>query len=355
MTIVYCIDTIYRSGGMERVLTEKANYLADKCGYEVYVVTCHQKGRPAFFALSPKVHHVDLKVNIRIPFLGILYKRRLRALIEKVKADVCISLGGVEMPLVACMDAPCPKISEFHFSYDSYAIRGKSSCLPRYIKYASMMDRFVVLTKEDEAKWKRHLNNVVQIYNPSTFPVGGGIALENKRCISGGRLSSQKNYMEMLQIWADVVREFPDWKLDIYGTGPEQGAIMDRIAVLGIAESVAVHPPIPDIRKEMEQSSIYLMTSLYEGFPMALTEAASIGLPAIAYACPTGPSEAISNGRTGMVVSPGDRAAMISVLKTLMADANLRAEMGRNALSWSGRFTKETIMSQWTALFASLR
>ncbi len=355
MTIVYCIDTIYRSGGMERVLTEKANYLADEYGYEVYVVTCHQKGRPAFFTLSPKVHHIDLDVNIRLPFLGILYKKRLCALLNKVRADVCISLGGVEMPLVASMDAPCPKISEFHFSYDSYAIRGKSSRLPRYIRSASKMDRFVVLTKEDEARWKEHLDNVVQIYNPSTFPVGKGIALQNKRCISGGRLSPQKNYMEMLQVWAEVSRDFPEWKLDIFGTGPQREAILAKIESLGLDESVEVHSPTPDIKSEMESSSIYIMTSAYEGFPMALIEAASVGLPAVAYACPTGPSEAISNGKTGFVAAPEDRNAMVSALKALMSDESLRSEMGRNALDWSGQFTKETIMSQWAALFSSLR
>ena len=68
MTIVYCTDTLYRSGGIESVLTQKANYLAEQLGYRIYIVTFHQKGRKPFFKLSEKVKLIDLDINIRFPF-----------------------------------------------------------------------------------------------------------------------------------------------------------------------------------------------------------------------------------------------------------------------------------------------
>ena len=82
MKLLYLIDTLYKAGGMERILTEKANVLSSQYGYEVLVVTNHQKGRPSFFHLDDGVRHIDLDVNYRLPWQMPLYVKRLQKLLD---------------------------------------------------------------------------------------------------------------------------------------------------------------------------------------------------------------------------------------------------------------------------------
>ncbi len=355
MTIVYCTSTVYNAGGLEKVLIQKANYLAEHCGCEVYIVTFHQKGRPTFFPLSDKVHLVDLGANIRIPLLIPLFRHRLGKLLEEVRADVLICLSGIELGPISRMKCSCPKIAEFHFSYNSYIVRKKQYRLPKFIRAARRMDRFVVLTREDAAEWSKVLNNVAQIYNPADInpaPLGTGRPL---RCISGGRLVPQKNYDAMLELWSRVAKDFPDWRLDIYGKGPLHEHLTSLIKELGLEGGVSLNPPTGNFRQELESSSIYLMTSIYEGFPMSLIEAADAGVPAIAFSCPAGPAEAIIDGETGYVIPEGNISLMAERLRTLMSSPELRAEMGRNAEKRCADFDIKEIMGQWTDLFREVK
>lgn len=354
MRIAYFTDTMYRSGGMERVLAVKANYLADEAGCEVYIVTFHQKGRKSFFALSDKVKFVDLGVNLKLRVSAPLYRRRVMEFIDRENPDVCISLCGLELFQLSRMKLPCAKIAEFHFSYQSYFIRGKQRRLKRFISAVSKMDTFVVLTREDAKIWGRFVPCVKQIYNPSTFSKGDSAPLQVKRCISGGRFAAQKNYDAMLRIWAQTAPAHPDWRLDIFGEGPLRDKMIARISELGIEESVRVNAPTSDMRSEMLQSSVYLMTSLYEGFPMVLIEAASVGLPAIAFDCPSGPSEAILDGKTGRVIDNGNEDEFARALAAIMDDEPLRREMGEASSQWVENFNASAVMQQWLELFSSV-
>lgn len=354
MTLVYCIDTICHHGGMERVLTDKVNFLAGMPDYQVYVVTFHQKGRPPFFPLDPRVHHVDLRANIHFFWNRAKYASRLAKLVKEVRADVVISMCGLEMGIISRMNLPCRKIAEFHFSYQSFYIRGKQHRLPRFIASASRMDKFVVLTREDALQWKRHLDNVCQIYNPSTYREGPMAALDNPRCISGARLTDQKNFSDMLEVWRRVAPSHPQWCLDIYGDGPLKGKLMQYVADNSLQQSVFFHDPSKEFGARMLESSIYLMTSIYEGFPLALIEAATLGLPALSYACPTGPSEIINDGESGVLVPVGDIETAAERLSRMMDDVQLRKSMGVAAAQKAQAFMIEGIMARWDELFRSL-
>jgi len=123
---------------------------------------------------------------------------------------------------------------------------------------------------------------------------------------------------------------------------------------LGIGNSVMVNHPTGDFRKELESSAVYMMTLLYEGFPMVLVEAAAAGTPAIAFNCPTGPAEAILDGETGFIIAQRDIAWMSSGLRRLMSDRELRERMGEKAREHSSVFDIDKIMSQWMNLFREL-
>ena len=355
MKLFYLVNTIYNSGGMERVLLAKANILAERYGYDVTVVTNHQKGRPSFFPVSPQVKCRDLNVNTHLPFTMGLYLKRLSALIEQENPDIVISLCYQELPHLPKLKCKCLKMGEFHFSHDTYLIKGQRCKLRRMEKAVASLDAFVVLTKEDEQIWRQFSEHIVQIYNYSSFPVGGPRApLSAKRMISGGRFEKQKNYRDMVLAWKLVHEKHPDWVLDLYGNGRRKKEIARLIEKNGLGACIRLHDATREMKTEMLGASAYLMTSLYEGCPSVLVESAALGLPAVAYRCPCGPAEFIENGKDGFTVAEGDFRGMAERICELIENEALRQEMGARIYEKAKAYTEEKIIPQWDALYRRL-
>lgn len=355
MKILYHTDTLYNSGGMERILISKANCLVRDYAYEVCLVTNHQRGRSTFFPLDPSVKMLDLDFFLRFSFQIPLYLKRLDKIVAAEKPDIIIDLNPRTMGKLKERYKTCVVMSEFHFCHDMFLIQKKYRRLRRMEEAVGRLDCFVVLTKEDEARWKPFCPNTVQIYNPCTFPLDGKRALLNeKHCISGGRFESQKNYTEMVDLWAHLHPRHPDWTLDLYGNGKEKKKIERKISRLGLSASIRLHPATSRIREEMLGSSIYLMTSLYEGFPLVLVECSSLGLPCVCYRCPCGPGEFIRDGVDGFTAAPNRPDQWIEKVEYLMDHPDIRKKMGSRAAEKVGDFREEAIMEQWNTLFTEL-
>ncbi len=355
MKLLYLIDTIYNSSGMERVLTTKANHLSREYGYDVTIVTSHQMGRAPFFPLDENVRHIDLHVNTHMPYAMPRYIKRLNWLLEREKPDFCISLCGKEVMLMDQIKTDAIKMAEFHFSHDTYAIKGQYKKLHNLERSVGKLDCFVALTKEDKEVWKQYCNHLEQIYNPTSYPTDGPTAqLDAKRCISAGRFERQKNYQDMIEVWKLVHEKHPDWKLDLFGDGKKKPLIRQMIHRLGLQDSITIHSATKKLKEEMLGSSAYLMTSRFEGFPMVLVETAALGLPTVSYRCPCGPGEFIEDGVNGFTTEPGDIPGMADKICRLIEDEPLRKSMGRSIRAKSQDFTEEKIMPQWDALFCRL-
>ncbi len=355
MRIFYLIDTLYKSGGMERILTCKANSLCRDYGYEVSIVTNHQKGRPVFFPLDSGVEHIDLNVNYRLPFMMPLYVRKLRALIEERKPDVVISTCGKELPIMEKLPGDCIHMAEFHFCRAMYAIKGQKRRLAPMDRAVGKLDCFVALTREDAALWSGKCKRVEQIYNPSFMDESLPQAtLESKRCISAGRFEKQKNFRDLVLAWEKVHARFPDWQLDIYGDGRHKAEIEALVSARGLTGSVSLHPASRKIGEEILKSAVFVMSSIYEGFPLVMIEAASLGVPFVSYRCPCGPGEFISDGKEGYTAEPGNVDELAGSICRCIEDPALLKEMGRNIRTKADDFTVDKIMKQWDALLRDL-
>ena len=108
------------------------------------------------------------------------------------------------------------------------------------------------------------------------------------------------------------------------------------------------------MHKAYADSSIYVMTSHFEGLPMVLLEAQATGLPIVSYACPSGPRDIVTDGKDGYLITPYDQDAFKERLIQLMENASLRQAMGQEAVQSAERFTTEAVMRQWETLFQSL-
>lgn len=359
---------------MERVLANKANWLVEH-GHQIHIVTTDQKHRPAFFELSTKIQCHDLSINYEdIQTLGFvrktrmylrkqrLHKKRLRALLEELRADIVISMFCSEIGFFWKLRDGSRKIAEIHFSkyFRMQLNRGgiwrladwwRSRCDERYIRH---MDRFVVLTHEDKTYWGNH-SNIEVIHNACTFAPTEQAALTSKRAIAVGRFTPQKGFDMLIDAWQQVAAKHPDWKLTIVGGGEEKEARERQIIGLGLQDTVQLYPPTQHIERELLDSALYVLSSRYEGLPMVLLEAMSCGLPAVSFACKCGPRDVIEDRETGLLISPEDVASLAEGICRLIEDDALRIRMGhRAAQDVQERFATERIMNQWETLFFTL-
>lgn len=371
MRIVYCILGIYNSGGMERVLCNKANWLVD-AGYDVSIITTDQKERTPFFSFSPRITHYDLEINytdleglgIARKTIGYLKKQRehrvkLTTLLHQLQADIVISMFGSEVGFLYKIQDGSKKVLEIHFSKYFRLQQARGGLWWAADKWRSIQDerhirkydKFVVLTHEDKTYWG-DCPNIEVIHNAATFLPSEQASLENKRVISVGRLTHQKGYDMLLEAWKPVHERHPDWKLTIVGGGEEKEQRKQQIMTLGLESSVELLPPTSQIVQEYLDSSIYVLSSRYEGFGMVLVEAMACGLPAVAFSCKCGPRDIITNEKDGLLVETGDLAKLADAICRLIENPDLRLRMGSEAAETiQQKFNPNKIMTQWDQLF----
>lgn len=374
MKLVYCISATHNSGGMERVLANKANYLAAR-GYDITVVTTDQRGLSPFFPLDGRIRCVDLGVNyevnngksflnklVHFPFKQWRHRRRLSRVLREIRPDVTVSMFCNDATFLPSIKDGSRKVLEIHFSrfkrlqYDRKGLwrladvwrnRNEADVVARF-------DRFVVLTHEDSCYWGNQ-PHIAVIPNAQTFACDAPAPLEAKTVVAVGRLTYQKGFDLLLQAWAEVCRRVSGWQLAIVGDGELRSALSAQAESLELAGCVTFVPATKDVVAVYRDASVLAMSSRYEGFGMVLLEAQTVGLPVVSFACKCGPSEIVNDGVDGYLVAPGDVDAMADRLVRLMQDGALRRRMGARAFANAARFSTDAVMKQWMALFDSLK
>ena len=210
----------------------------------------------------------------------------------------------------------------------------------------------MVLSHEDMQKW-HELSNISVIYNPiENFPEKVSDC-RSKKVISAGRFVNQKGFDMLIRSWKIVAGKHPDWTLTIYGSG-DKSWFREEATRLGIGGSCYFEEAVSDLNDKFAESSIFAFSSRFEGFGMVITEAMSCGIPPVAFACPCGPKDIITDGRDGLLVEPEDVKILANKICLLIEDDTLRMEMGRNARERAERFRIEKIAEEWNSLFQNL-
>jgi len=362
MKLAYLIHSLHTAGGMEKILTSKANWLSARPQTEVYIITSHLRGRKPFFQLDPRIHLLDLNVNDRI--FGCKYRKQLQKVLSQIRPDITITLCGSDIyQLHKCTDTGA-KIAEYHFLHDKFY--RKYPTHPRYAAYRTKKldtalakyDAIAVLSQYDLDYYKAKFpqkENIIKIGN--TIPTHNETLSDHspKRFICVGRLSAEKNFADALRIWRIVLEKHPDWDLDIYGEGKEKNRLQEISNSLGLGHHISLKGNSTTIMDEYRNSSGLLVTSRYEGFGLMVLEAASCGIPVVAYNCPGGLSELITEGKDGFLVKEGDIMTASERITKLIEDKDLRKEMGLNASEKAKQYKSERIMAQWVELFENIK
>ena len=383
MNLLYCIPHLYNSGGMERVLTQKVNWLAAHTDYTITIVTTEPTptGTPkCYFPLSEKVQVVELNIDFNADYTKPLlpkycahmrrmraYKRALTEYIVQHGIELCISLGGKEIAFLRHL--PCRTIAEMHFAMDQrrQLIEANHKSLfwslvgevrtRQLVQAVKPLERLVVLTEADKAAWeKAGCTNVTVIPNPCSLD-GQKVSIKSaksKTILAVGRLHEQKGFDLLLQAWKPIEKTYSDWSLRIVGEGPKRAELEAQIESQGL-KRVVLAGATNNVLDEYEAASIFVLSSRYEGFSLVLAEAMWCGTSCVSFDCPHGPAELLADDR-GWLVPNGDIAELTAQIAYALSHPEEALKRAQKAQSFAQTtYSEAAIMPQWVQLIESCK
>jgi glycosyltransferase involved in cell wall biosynthesis len=217
-------------------------------------------------------------------------------------------------------------------------------------------DAITVLTGTNRLEYQRLLPQTPIVQIPNAVPQGDQECSQqvNPVVIAAGRLVPQKGFDLLIQAFAQVVAEHPQWRLRICGTGPRKGQLSGLAKQHGLSAHVELPGRADQLDRELANASVYALSSRFEGLPMVMIEAMTHALPVVAFDCPTGPRDVLTDGVNGVLVPPRDVDALAAALNRVIADRKLRARMGKAAAKSSRAYAPELVMPLWEDLFSEL-
>jgi glycosyltransferase involved in cell wall biosynthesis len=369
MTIVYITDQIYLHGGIERVLANKVNYFVKELNYEVHIITTEQKGHPPCYEIDSEVVLHDLAINYnrkksyfnpvnftKIPNHFISLKRKIKAINPNV---IVVCNFAFDFYFIPYIYPQITKIKEFHSSrYFDFKKRLEnkslvSNAFNKINDYIESKYHYLVLLTPDEKDYYKS-NNLIVIPNAIDVHTGKIANTANsKKVISAGRIAPVKGFEKLILAWGLVVKKHPDWVLEIYGFGERDyvKTLENLISSLNMNNTIILCGSTNDIHEKMLESSMYVMTSETECFPMVLLESMSNGLPIVSFDCPNGPRNIFTNNVDGILVEQNNIEALVKAIMTLIEHPKKRMLFGENGQNNVAKFNTKSVMDCWVNLF----
>lgn len=377
LKIVYVTPALYMAGGVERVLTLKANYFAEHFGYDITIILTEGKDKPLFYPLSDKIKIINLNIGFEelwtCSFVKKIkvylkkqrqFKQSLTDELMHMRPDITISLLRREINFINEIKDGSRKIGELHVNranYRNFEANDSNFIKKLFAKFwmhslvskLKQLDRFVVLTEEDKSAWSE-LHNICVIPDPLSFLPTQHSPLTEKRVIAVGRYVYQKGFDLLLHAWAKIEKQCSDWQLAIYGDG-NRTPYEQQMKDLGIdGTRCHLNGPTADIQQEYINSSIFAFSSRFEGFGMVLVEAMACGLPVISFDCPCGPKDIIQDYADGLLVENGNIDKLAEAIIWMTQHPEQHRAMATKAIENVQRFSIEKIAEKWKSLFDAL-
>ena len=380
MKILYIINKMENLAGTERILSCKMNYLSGKTSHDIYLTTYEQNNNPLSFQLNSKIIYIP--INAPIPqrsklsfFRWVIayyntrkqFRYQFGKLLSNIHPDIVISTVYsyeiIDLIIKVSYNRNIKTIFESHikgdtvsmakYQYNQILFRLFTFWDYHIMKSLKKCNCIVALTKEDASYWDKYAKRVEVIPNILTISPIRVKDYNSKRVIAAGRYSHQKGFDLLLEAWHLINEKFADWQLYVFGNGERTNyqKIVDKYQM---GSNVHLLPATKDIVEEYSNSSIFIMSSRFEGFGLVLAEAMICGLPCISFDCPYGPREIIRDGEDGFLVENGNTEALALAMEHLMSDIDLRRRMGKKAEFNISRYNPDTIMKRWELLFKDL-
>lgn len=354
--IVILVDQLHSIGGIERLVTLKANYWSDIFGYSVTIISTEQRKHSAAYPLSDKVRFVDLAINYdrsksyfksKNIFKFLLNIKKLRQELKVIQPDFIIVASHI--PVTYCINlikGSATTIKEFHFSKYNHSEGFKSKIENLLYKTYNYL---VVLSPEEQSF--HNSSKTVVIANPISISCSAIDKDQNKdnRAIFLGRIAPVKNIEDLIQIWSDFVKKNPDWVLEIYGDDTDEYAtsLKNKVTKLQVSNSIFFKGETKDTIAVIKEAKILLLTSHHECFPLVILESLAQAVPVYSYDCPTGPRNILTDGYDGRLVENKNKEQFVTALNAFAENESLQKLLSKNASLTAQKYSLVNIMELW--------
>lgn len=350
MIIAFYLESIGRTGGVNRVVSVIASKLAEY-GFEVHIISRYE-GQKNLFPLNEKVVLHELFPNFKSKYFSFPGEfLKLKGIIRRNKIDVLISAGATFFAIAHFIKGVR------HFEWDHVSFWHGNRVLKWCRKLAARKAEKVVVLTEDNKKQFENIPGskaeVIKIFNPQTFQAKEKCDIAKKVVFSAGYIGEQKGYDLLIKSWEKIPEKSRlGWELHI--AGGDEGLLESLLSYIKENNITGIKflGFRSDIKELILSSAIYVMSSRWEGLPMVLIEAQSLGMPIVSFNCKTGPKDIVIDG-TGILVEDGNINSLAQALTTLMNDTALRSQYQSNALLAANRFDVDSIAKQWISILKS--
>lgn len=341
-------------GGAERVMSLLANGWTAS-GVQVTLAT-FESSTGDFYPLEGSISRRsfnDESLDHKTILPGSIRRTRwLRKVMQQVRPDVVISFTDRTnvLALLAAQGLDVPVIVSERVDPTMYD-PGQIWRIGRRLTYPGAT-AIVVQTREIQQWAYRRFpgSPTVIIPNPAPDLVPSGAQSPLPQIIAAGRLTHQKGFDLLLDAFSQVASRNPDWNLKILGEGEARSKLEAQIRRLGLAGRATLAGHCSDAIDQIAASSIFVLSSRFEGFPNVLVEAMSTGRAVVATACRSGPADLVEHGINGLLVPPEDVSALASAMGRLMANPRDRICLGSAARAIQERLSLRNILEQWNVL-----
>lgn len=352
MNIIYVIEDYSENGGVERIVSDKANTLFTQYHHNVTVISVYRDNRKEQFKLDDGVNLIHLDVpfakrtnNPIIRLLSRLYTIfiaiiRLNKVIKGLSPDIIFfttTLGAILLPFC---------LTRARKIYESHLARHFNPFNKLFILTELRAERIICLTSGDAKEYK-YAKRVDIIPNYISDVKSHVEDYSVKKAIAVGRLEYQKGFDILIDCWKEISSQYPDWQLDIYGEGSCKEELQHQIDSLTLADKVKLCGRNDNIIEVYPLYSLHLMTSRYEGLPMTLIETQACGLPSVVFDFEYGAGDIVFSGYNGLIIEQGNRKLFIEAVIKMMSSETMRKEYGTNAFTVGEQYSKEYIFDKW--------
>jgi len=356
-------------GGIEKAIASFSNLFCNE--YDIEIISTYKLlDKPAFdinkkvkikYLINDKPNKKELidsikKLNIKKMFLEslksfkVLYLKRKLMIdeIKKLNSDIIISTR----PLHNFWVGKYGSEKSLKIAWEHAHHNNKKNYIKFLVRSCKNMNYLVIVSKSLQKFYKQYLGTKCIYIGLSLdyFP-NEESNLKNKEIISVGRLSKEKGFIDLIDVFEIVNKKHNDWKLNIVGDGLEREKIHEKIHDLGLESKIIMHgfKKREELNEIYKNSSIYTMTSYKESFGLVLIEAMSFGIPCVVFDSAKGPLEIIDKS-TGFIIKNRNKEKMADKIIELIENKNLRKKLGNNSRNKSRLYDKENIKKEWQKL-----
>lgn len=360
VNVCFLSGDMSRTGGTERVLSIIANELSKKDDkFNIHILSITNESNSSYFTLNKSIKTERILKSKDVNFKKHYFKvvKGIRQYIKKNRIDILIDVEVIAslFSIPATRFTKTKLISWEHFNFyedNGSNLRGYARKLA-----ARFANCIITLTEQDKENYLNNLNikgKVDYIYNPIEKVNNCDYNIDSKQIISVGRLTYQKGFDMLCEVAKDVLKDNPEWKWIILGDGEDKEKLESKIKEYNLQGKLILKGKVSNVEDYYKNSSLYVMTSRFEGLPMTLLEAKTYKLPIVSFNCLTGPSEIVKNNVNGLLINPENVEAMSNKLNILLKNENKLKEFSDNSEVDIEKFELKPILEKWDNILLNL-